>query len=466
MFNGDKTSEGTNGEETIAAIATAPGEGGISVIRISGPAAFSIADALFTGQGAPPSQRRHGTFAFGRIRDQDHDLDEVLMLFMRGPRSYTGEDTVEIQGHGGSQCARRILRAVLRRNARLAEPGEFTKRAFLAGRIDLLQAEAVLDLIRARSERAAAAALDQMEGGLSASFAVLYDDLVVVAASLEATLDFPEDELPAPYLDGIRASLAKVQQAAEALLATWEEGHLLRDGAVAVISGRANVGKSTLLNALLGKDRAIVSAMPGTTRDTIEESLVLQGIPVRLVDTAGLRETDCEVEQEGIRRTQAHIEKADLHIHVIDVSHPLDEVEQARLQRLDPKRSILLLNKVDLGRAADLSGLPALRTIETSLISGQGLEAIKGVMAEMLAGHADLSSRPHATISERHRSILLAALDETRMAAGLLSAGGDEALVPACTHLRAALESLGQATGRVYHDELLKTIFSQFCIGK
>ena len=453
-------------EETIAAIATAEGEGSISVVRVSGPAAFSIADGLFDCRGTPPSRRRHATFAFGRIREKDRDLDEVLMLFMRGPRSYTGEDTIEIQGHGGSQCARRILRAVLGAGARLAEPGEFTRRAFLAGRIDLLQAEAVQDLIRARSERAAAAALEQMEGSLSASFAALYDELVSVAAGLEATLDFPEDELPAIYVDEIRRSLGTVQSRVENLLATWEEGHLLREGAVAVISGRANVGKSTLLNRLLGRDRAIVSAIPGTTRDTIEESIVLQGIPVRLVDTAGLRVTDCAVEQEGIRRTVAHVEQADLHLYVLDASRDVDAEEREALRGLDARRSIVLMNKVDLGCRARIPPELPLRTVETSLISGQGLDALKGVMMEKLLSDADMAARPHATISERHRAILLVALEEIGMAAERLDAGSDEEIVPACAHLRSALELLGQATGRVYHDELLDSIFSQFCIGK
>lgn len=453
-------------EETIAAIATAPGEGGISVVRISGPAAFPIADNLFVCSGVPPSRRRHGTFAFGRIREKDCDLDEVLMLFMREPRSYTGEDTVEIHGHGGSQCARRILRATLNAGARLAEPGEFTKRAFLAGRIDLLQAEAVLDLIRARSERAAAAAVEQMEGALSGAFGALYDELLQVAASLEATLDFPEDELPRPYFNAIRDSLAKVQERTEGLLSTWEEGHLLRDGALAVISGKANVGKSTLLNKLLGHDRAIVSAIPGTTRDTIEESLVLQGIPIRLVDTAGLRETDCEVEQEGIRRTRVQMEQADLRLHVLDASQPAEAEDLVGLKQLDPRRTILMLNKVDLGRAVEIPADLSLPAVETSLVTGDGLDALKELMAKMLASHADLAARPHATISERHRTILLAALGDTRVAACLLAEGEEESLVPACAHLRSALELLGQATGRVYHDELLDSIFSKFCIGK
>ncbi len=275
--------------DTIAAISTAAGEGGISVIRISGPDTYRIADDIFAGSGPPPSRREPFTFAYGHVTDVGgRMIDEVLMLFMRAPRSYTREDMVEIHGHGGGIQSRQLLRRVLEAGARSAEPGEFTRRAFLHGRIDLTQAEAVLDLIRARSDRAAGAAIDQLGGFITKRVTNIYDNAMSVAGDLEATMDFPEDELPEAVMADIRQRLDGVDRDMAELLSTWGEGRVLREGVLAVIAGKPNVGKSTLLNALLGSERAIVSDVPGTTRDHIEEVWILDGIPIRLVDTAGL----------------------------------------------------------------------------------------------------------------------------------------------------------------------------------
>ena len=279
-------------------------------------------------------------------------IDEVIILIMRAPRSYTGEDVVEIQGHGGHVVARRILRRVLDGGARLAEPGEFTQRAFLNGRMDLLQAEAVLDLVRAKSDRAAVAALEQLEGSLSSRFNQVYDQLLAAATDVEASLDFPDDELPQTDTQEIIAHLRTAREEMAQLMTGWDEGHILRDGATVVISGKPNVGKSTLMNTLLGRDRSIVSPIPGTTRDTIEEGLILDGFPVRMVDTAGLRETDCVVEKEGVRRTVMQMERADLHLHMLDASRPMDEQDRAQVESLDADRCIIVLNKVDLGTKA------------------------------------------------------------------------------------------------------------------
>jgi len=288
--------------DTIAAIATAPGEGAIAIVRLTGPASHAIADHIFKGKGAPPSRRPGQSFLHGSIISTNGMADEVILLIYRAPHSYTREDAIEIQGHGGFAAAKRILRAVLEAGARMAEPGEFTKRAFLSGRIDLLQAEAVLDLIRARSDRAADAALEQLTGSLSKDFDELYDHTLALAANLEATLDFSEDELPESVMLDVITRRHDVESEFKSLLDSWDEGHLLREGALVVISGKPNVGKSTLLNALVGKDRAIVNPMAGTTRDTIEEQLVISGFMVRIIDTAGLRESPCEIEKEGVSR--------------------------------------------------------------------------------------------------------------------------------------------------------------------
>ena len=449
--------------DTIAAIATPPGEGGVGIVRISGAAVWRIADQLFKAQDAQSvSSREHGTFAYGKIVEADgSEIDTGLALVMRAPKSYTCEDVVEIQGHGGSVGLRRILRRVLELGARMAEPGEFTKRAFLNGRIDLVQAEGIFDLIRARSDRAAAAALEQMEGKLSSQFNAIYEAFLEVAANLETTLDFVEDELPDEVFSGIAQLLDQTFLRLDRLLDTWDEGRLLREGARVVILGRPNAGKSTLLNALLGFDRAIVSDVAGTTRDTIEEHFVLDGIPLRIVDTAGLRETDCAIEAEGIRRAEAHEAAAQLSLYLVDASQPLHEEDRQRLARLDPKKSLVVLNKIDLGNQLEtLEGIPI------SLHRGEGVETLKKAMGNLLEAGADFQTPPHAVISERHRSLLIQSHREAKQAREMLNENIEANAVFAAEHLRAALEFLGQVTGRTYHEELLDSIFSRFCIGK
>ncbi len=449
--------------DTIAAIATPPGAGGVGIVRVSGPDAWTIADLLFAPlDKTPVSEREHGTFAYGKVLDSDGtEIDTGLALVMRAPRSYTREDVLEIQGHGGAVGMRRILRRALEAGARMAEPGEFTKRAFLNGRIDLLQAEGIFDLIRARSDRAASVAVEQMEGKLSHQFDAIYEAFLEVAANLETTLDFVEDELPDDVFSGIADLLDKTFQTLDDLLDTWDEGRLLREGARVVILGRPNAGKSTLLNALLGFDRAIVSSTAGTTRDTLEEGYVLDGIPLRIIDTAGLRETDCEIEAEGVRRAEAHGEEANLSIYLVDASEPLHDEDRARLEKLDSARSVIVLNKIDQGRAFD-----DVEGVEASLVNGVGVEELKRAMADVLEKGADFQAPPHAVISERHRNLLILAHREARQARDFLVENVEQNAVLACEHLRAALDLLGQVTGRSYHEELLDNIFSRFCIGK
>lgn len=468
------------GKDTIAAISTAPGEGGIAIVRISGPGTYTIADAVFRGRGDPPSRRRPFTFAYGSICDGDgHRIDDVLMLFMRAPRSYTGEDQVEIHGHGGAISCQRILRRVLETGARLAAPGEFTQRAFLHGRMDLVQAEAVLDLIKARSERAAQAAVDQLDGSISNSLLSVYDDTISAHADLEATLDFPEDELPEAVMDDIARRLQEIKARTDSLLATWSEGRMLREGALVVIAGRPNVGKSTLMNVLLGQDRAIVSETPGTTRDTIEEGYVLNGIPLRLVDTAGLRDTPCTVEQEGIRRSHDQLRKADVTVYLLDASVGWTEEDKANLARLDPTKTIVMWNKIDLislvpgdspkmpeyssGAQIDQPAPPILRL---SLRDRPSVALIREALAGALHVTYRQGAEQQAVISERHRAILAGFRDQVVAALDLVATRRDDQVPLASAHLRDGLEALGTATGRVYHEELLNRIFSRFCIGK
>ena len=453
-------------DDTIAAIATAPGEGGVAIVRVSGPDALRIADEVFRSAAPKPSERATHTIVHGHVDDADgNELDDVVLLIMRAPQSYTAEDVIEIQGHGGNVAAKRILRRVLDAGARAAEPGEFTKRAFINGRIDLVQAEAVLDLVHAGSERAAAAAVEQLEGKLSRSFNELYDFLVSIAADVEATLDFPDDELPATALPELLQRLNTADERIGQLLSTWDEGHILREGALVVISGKPNVGKSTMLNALLGRDRAIVSQVPGTTRDTIEEKYVLEGIPLRLVDTAGLRETECEVEQEGVRRARAHIQKADLHLYLIDASKALDDDDRDHLAAMKSEKCVVVLNKVDLGQVVRSEQLKDATVVRTSLLTGGGVDEVRRAVIGKLTSGISLSAVPHASISERHRRLLVEARGGIREALSLIR---DEAgnVVLAADRIRDSLENLGMITGKVYHDELLASIFSRFCVGK
>lgn len=450
--------------DTIAAIATPPGQGGVGIVRVSGSNVWKIADEIFQGLELP-SQAKGGTFLHGKVVAADGtEIDEALCLIFRAPKSYTGEDTVELQGHGGPVVLKKILRRCLDAGARMAEPGEFTKRAFLNGKMDLVQAEAVADLIHAQSDRAAKAALEQLEGGLSKQFNALYSGLMETAADIETTLDFVEDELPDDVFPNLGKKLDASFQTLENLLATWDEGRLLREGARVVIMGRPNAGKSTLFNALLGHDRAIVTDIAGTTRDVIEESFVLDGVPLRILDTAGLRETECLIEQEGIRRARAHSAAADIALYLIDSSQPVSKEDEEHLVRLNPARTVVVLNKADRKISDFKFQVSGFKFLDSSLITGFGVAELKVAISEKLGG---VSQAPaHAVISERHRNLLELARVELIQARERISEGGEEAAAPAAEHLRSALEALGQVTGRVYHNELLDNVFSRFCIGK
>jgi tRNA modification GTPase len=384
------------------------------------------------------------------------------MLIYRAPHSYTREDVVEIQGHGGGASARRTLRTLLDAGARLAEPGEFTKRAFLSGRIDLLQAEAVSDLIRARTDRAATSAIEQLEGGLSTAFVTRYDRLLSIASDLEAALDFPDHDFPEDLVANALVALEQIIPELQDAADSWDEGHLLREGALVVIAGPTNAGKSTLLNALLDRPRAIVAAEPGTTRDTIEEGLVLNGFPIRLADTAGLRATACTIEQEGIARANSYINRAHLELYVLDASSPLESPEQVDARSADS--TVLVLNKTDLGNILRPDQFPGHTAIPCSLTAGEGLEEVRQSIIQKL--HLRPAAPQLATVSERHRAVLLKAQCSASEARDLLSKSHESNVVLAVSCLRDAIYALGTATGRTYQTELLDRIFSNFCIGK
>lgn len=461
----------TNGVEadTIAALATVPGEAAVAIIRISGPAAFAIADRIFACKGRPPSQRPARTFILGHVGSRRADgewesLDQAILLTFKGPKSYTGEDVVELQVHGGRVSGRRILQTALAAGCRSADPGEFTKRAFLNNKIDLIQAEAVCDLIRAHSDRAAESAVLQLDGSLSNTLTDIYDYLASTSADVEATLDFPEEDIPALNTANLVRRLEDSARQVADLLSTWDEGLLLREGALVVIAGQPNVGKSTLMNRLLGRDRSIVTDIPGTTRDTIEESLIIDGVWLRLVDTAGIRAATCEIEREGIRRATSLIDTADYILYVVDGSQPLNDADREAISRLGGKRCTVVFSKADLGQAANPESLPGFNSVSVSLLEPAANGNIRAILSDYV--RQMVSPSAHATISERHRACLLSVRGKLQAAVQALGTDYEGACVAAASQIRESLEELGLLTGRNYSEELLDRIFSRFCVGK
>jgi len=393
-------------------------------------------------------------------------LDDVLAVLMLAPRSYTGEDVAEIHCHGGSCLMRAALDLCLAAGARLARPGEFTQRAFLNGRLDLAQAEAVAALIGARSEQAARAALAQLDGRLSSLLHRFTADLRDQLTLVEAHIDFPDDDLGRLDLAGLAGRVAAVQEQMSRLLTTFDTGRALRDGVSVLILGRPNVGKSSLLNALLGEARAIVTEIPGTTRDTVEEKLVLGGVPLRLVDTAGVRDTADPIELEGVRRARDKVAAADLVLLVVDSSQPLCDEDRMAIVLAPPARTLLVHNKCDLlveGQAAELAGFP--RAVTVSARHGHGMAELEAAVVEFFTGGASAALEEGVVLTERrHREALtdaLAALDRLRPA---VSAG--RPLECLAMELREALHALGGITGETTPDDILAQIFQQFCIGK
>jgi len=441
--------------ETIAALATPPGEGALAVIRISGVTAFAVADQIFRGT-KPSSQLEERRVVFGRIVSPEGEvIDEVLLTIFRNPRSYTGEDLVEISGHGGSLVASRVLAAALAAGARMARPGEFTERAFLNGKLDLTQAEAVMDLISANTPRAAKAAAGQLEGRLGEEINALRAELLDAVAHLEAFIDFPEEGIDPDSGALLRARMEKIAGHLEQLLATANEGRLLREGISLALCGAPNAGKSSLLNCLLGTERAIVSATPGTTRDTIEEMANLGGYPFRVIDTAGLRETADAVEREGVTRARHAAEQADLRLHLVDASALQDGITPLFEDEL------LVFNKVDL--VSDRASLPAGQLI--SCRSGEGLEALVSAILSKVTGRSDGEPAPDgAAINARHQECLQRAASALATTIAMLDAGESPELI--AVELRASLSAVGEVVGEAGTEEILGKIFSSFCIGK
>ncbi len=452
-------------DDTIAAIATPLGEGGLAVVRLSGERALAIADECFVPVGKSslkPTAAPTHTIHYGRIERNDKVIDEVLVAVMRAPRTFTREDVVEITCHGGLLPVKLILDAVLAGGARLAEPGEFTKRAFLNGRIDLAQAEAVADLIHARTELALSAANEQLAGKLSQRINQLRDDLIKTLAHVEAHIDFPDEDIAPDTKSQLLQRLDGGVAFMNELLKTANEGQILRRGVRTAIIGRPNAGKSSLLNQLLGHDRAIVSPMPGTTRDTIEETANIRGLPVVFIDTAGLREAGDEIEAEGIRRSRESISRAEIILHVVDGSEPLTPEDEKHLEEVTTGKRLVICNKADLPQRLQLPS--GVNSVAVSCVTGRGLEDVKDAIRNCIWSGEIKAEMLQVMINSRHQEALRRAHSATERAIEALRTGLTLELV--AMDLRIAMNAVGEIVGKTSTEDLLDSIFSQFCLGK
>ncbi len=455
-------------EDTIAAIATPPGEGGIAIIRISGADAENIATKIFArAQGKNGKLTSHRLY-HGEIHDPKSNcmFDDVLLTVMRKPRSYTGEDVVEIHCHGGAFLSRKILGLALSQGARQAEPGEFTKRAFLNGKMDLSQAEAVLDLIRARTDKASELALTQARGELSKWVHGLREELLDIMVQVEAAIDFPEEEIELLKRSDVIRKISGLRSEIVDIIRTYEWGRLFREGAKVCICGRPNVGKSSLLNALLGQERVIVTPVPGTTRDVIEEAINLDGLPVVLWDTAGLRETDDQIEQMGVNLSRQYLEKADALIVVLDGSTRLTQDDEVLLRNVEARKVLIAVNKDDLPQTLspeDLSRFSDSRTIvRVSAKSGEGINVLQKKLRDLVI---DCEREPAMVLTNlRHRNALLRGEAALRHAETTLGEGYGAEFV--AVDLNETRDALGEIIGTVSNEDILERIFNNFCIGK
>ena len=437
------------------------------MIRISGPAAIAVADQIFSPLGkaaAKLSTADSHTIHYGRVTRRGRYVDEVMASVMRAPRTFTREDVVEITCHGGLLPARLVLEAALENGARSALPGEFTKRAFLNGRIDLAQAEAVADLIQSRTELSLMAANEQLAGKLSQRINTLRDELVKTLAHVEAHIDFPDEDIAPDTRGQLVSRLEKGVAFMDELLRTADEGRILRRGIRAAIVGRPNAGKSSLLNQLLGQERAIVSAIPGTTRDTIEETANVRGLPVVFVDTAGLREAGDEIEAEGIRRSRESLARAELILQVLDGSAALTPVDEQQLEEFAAKKRILVRNKSDLPARLILPAGLNVRVVEICCLTGKGIEELKDAIKEMVWAGEISSEMLQVMINARHQEALGRARTAAERARAALAS--DQTLELVAADLRTAMNAVGEIVGKTTTEDLLDSIFSQFCIGK
>lgn len=446
--------------DTIAAIATPPGEGAIAIIRISGDNALAIAGTVFSGKAS--TFQSHRAYYGKIVDDVGNTVDQVLLLFMQGPKSYTGEDTVEIFCHGGSIIAKKVLQTVLKAGARAAMPGEFSLKAFRNGKIDLAQAEAVQELISAKNELAAKAAENQLEGALSHLIQSFQKKLTNIAAILEAWVDFPEEDLEFSPFEEVIADLEMILQEMQKLEDTFEEGKILTAGLSLCLAGSPNVGKSSLMNALLGKERAIVTDIAGTTRDLLEEDLMIAGLHFRLMDTAGIRDTEELVEKEGIKRSRNALKNADLVLLILDASRKLSAEDKNLLNDVPQEKTIVVWNKIDLGHSNEK--ITADHVAAVSAKERIGLDALKKMISEIVWKKGPPSKEEIFITKARHKEALIKAIQALKkVILGLKNKVSPEF---ASADMRDALGELGTIVGTHITEDILSAIFAKFCVGK
>ena len=456
-------------EDTIAAVATAYGEGGIGIIRISGEEALPILQEIFEFHGDTDTfiSRR---MTYGKIIDKEKNqiIDEVLAVYMKGPKTYTAEDVVEINCHGSMVSLRKTLALVLRKGARLAEPGEFTKRAFLNGRLDLSQAEAVIDMIRAKTDKSFDVAVSQLEGRLSLKVEEIRQKLLDLLVDITVNIDYPDEDIEEMTYEKLEESIVETQDMIEKLLATSSTGKMIREGIKIAIVGKPNVGKSSLMNGLLKETRAIVTDIPGTTRDTIEEVLSIRNIPVYLMDTAGIRETSDKVEKMGIEKSKEAFNQADFILFLLDGSRPLEEEDLQIMELLKERKSLVLINKRDLGEAISIeeiaAKLPASQVIEASLLKGQGITEIEDAVEDLVYGGEIVQKESMMVNNVRHIELLQQAVKSLTDA--LHMSEMREALDFIEVDVKNSYERLGEIIGETVSDDIINEVFARFCLGK
>lgn len=454
-------------EETIAAIATAYGEGGIGIIRISGPDTLSILNRIFVPKTKGIANRK---MTYGHIKDPQTGsiIDEVLCVYMKAPHTYTKEDVAEINCHGSFVSLRKTLELVLKNGARLAEPGEFTKRAFLNGRLDLSQAEAVIDLIKAKTDKSFDVAMDQLAGGLSAEIKKIRAKLMDLLVNITVNIDYPDEDIEELTYTRMEEDILEISDMVEGLLSSADSGRMIRDGLNVSIIGKPNVGKSSLMNRLLRETRAIVTEIPGTTRDTIEEFVSIKNIPIRLIDTAGIRETEDTIEKIGIEKSKQSFNEADLIIFVMDSSRAISQEDRTIAEYIGNRRSIVLINKIDLGRTwkqeeiAEL--LPNSVILETSMLEETGIDKIEEQIQNLVYSGTVKQNDSLLVTSVRHKELL----DRAKgfLADALAMTRAKEAMDFIEVDINSAFEALGEITGETVSDDIIKEVFSRFCLGK
>ena len=454
--------------DTIAAISTAIGEGGIAIIRISGERSKEIADNIFEAKNKKPIlDMKSYTMKYGYIIDENKNhIDEVIISYMKGPRSFTAEDTIEINCHGGVVATNKVLETVIRQGARLAEPGEFTKRAFLNGRIDLSQAEAVIDIITSKTELSMKSALMQSEGVISKEIRALRDKIISIIAHIEATVDYPEDDLEEVTADEAIKDLQNINEEIKRLIDTSEEGKILREGLSTVIVGKPNVGKSSLLNALTKENRAIVTDVPGTTRDVIEEYISVAGVPIKVIDTAGIRETEDIVEKIGVEKSREKISDADLVILMLDSNSGLSEEDKEIINHVRDKKYMVLLNKSDLDNnltEEDLNFLECDNVFKISAKTGSGIDVVKSKIRDLFF-KGEITTNNVIVTNTRHKEALFRAYDSINSAIEALK--NTFAIDLASIDIRNAWTFLGEITGDSLEENIIDKIFKDFCLGK